>query len=251
MARFTPSSALLLAVTLAGLAPAVSAQTPAAPTPDADKEKETAPATSDKATASAVTNPAAPAREIAPAPKRSRAISGDVANMLSATMPKFTPPPPPPTAAELAQRKADEEAAKKQAEIDMRDVDKPQNGIVRLKKFEVREDRPAILTERSVYTKDGLKDLAMKRYYNEAGRAMNRFYVPLFSAWTVGGNNATEQRALMMYSEDERLKNMADVADNTNMVMRSDAKAGSAMKQEAQSTFMRRSEFGYGGMGRK
>lgn len=41
------------------------------------------------------------------APKRDRAISGDVAAMLASNLPKYTPPPPAPpplTAAELAKK---------------------------------------------------------------------------------------------------------------------------------------------------
>ncbi len=245
MARFTLPTVLTFAI---AALPAVMAQAPAS-NPSATPASET----SKKEVAAAVTNTAQPAAPVAPAPKRPRAISGDVANMLSQTMPKFTPPPPPPTAAEIAQQKADAEAAKKAAEVDLRDVDKPQNEIVRLKQVDVRGDRPPILTERAINTKQGLRDIAMRRYITDADRAMNRFYVPLFAAWSPGSGNGspTEQRAMFMYNEDERLKNMADLADNANMIMRSDAKAGASVKQDVQSTYMRRSEFGYGGMSPK
>jgi hypothetical protein len=231
MARFTlPSAALAITVTLTvGLKPALTAQS-AAPAPSAP------------AASSAATEPTAPP----PAPKRNRAISGDVANMLAQTMPKFTPappPPPPPTAAELAKKKADDEAEA----ADLRESDKPKNGIVRLPKYVVQEQRPVIFTERDINTKKGLREIAMRRYISDADRALNRFSLPLFSGWSPGSGNgsSTEQRALTMYGEDERLKNMADLADNANMIMRSDSAAGATAKDNVQKTYMRSSDFGW------
>ncbi|MDP3166647.1 MAG: hypothetical protein Q8N06_14505 [Hydrogenophaga sp.] len=190
-----------------------------------------------------------------PAPKRNRAISGDVANMLAQTMPKFTPPPPAPTAAELAQKKAAEEAAAEAAAADLRDNDKPKNSIVRLPNYVVQEKRPPIFTEREIHTKKGLRDVAMRRYISDADRALNRFTLPLFGGggWSPGSGagSAAEQRALAMYAEDERLRNMADLADNANMIMRSDATAGAAAKDAVQKTYMRSTQFGYGGMAPK
>ena len=209
MARLTSSTAALaLAATLlAAAALPLSAQS-------------TSPAAPASALATATTTP--PSSSTAPAaPKRPRAISGDVATMLAQTMPKYTPPPPPPpapTAEELA-KKAEEEAA------DLRDTDKPKNQIVRLEKYVVKEERPPIFTEREINTKKGLASLAMRRYITDADRALNRYSIPLFAAWSPGSGNgsATEQRALLMYAEDERLRNMADLADNTNMVMKSNS----------------------------
>jgi hypothetical protein len=248
MARHSLSSAAFV-FTLA-VATGLSAQAPA-PAPDTATSETTSPAT-----AALVTKPAAPA-STQPAPKRNRAISGDVAAMLSATMPKFTPPAAPapaPTAAEIAQKKADAEAAAKaEAEADLRDADKPKNGIVRLPKYVVQEQRPVILKEKDINKAEGLRALAMRRYTTDAGRALNRFSVPLFAAWSPGSDkgSTTEQRAMFMYYEDERLKNMSDLADNANMIMRSDAKAGTAAKDEVQKTYMRASEFGYNGMAPK
>ena len=157
--------------------------------------------------------------------------------------------PPAPTAAELAKKRADEEAEA----ADLRDSDKPKNGIVRLPKYVVQEQRPAILTERDINTRKGLREIAMRRYISDADRALNRFSLPLFAGWSPGSGDgsSTEQRALTMYAEDERLKNMSDLADNTNMVMKSNAAEGTAVKREAQKTYMRSSDFGYGGMAPK
>jgi len=175
-----------------------------------------------------------------PAPKRNRAISGDVAAMLASSLPKYTPPPPPPpplTEAELA-KKAEEDAA------DLRETDKPKNAIVRLEKFVVQEQRPVIFSERQIHTKKGLAALAMRRYISDADRALNRWTLPLFGS-------SSEARALAMYADDERLKNMANLSDNVNMVMKSDPTAGGAAKDAAQKTYMRSTQFGYGGMAPK
>ena len=236
MARLPLSSAaLVLAVAIAldvtsPLAAQTASATPANP----------APAT--VSVAPVTTPPTTPAPQTTePAnPRRNRAISGDVATMLAHSMPKFTPPPPPPpppTAAELA-KKAEEEAA------DLRETDKPKNAIVRLEKYVVQETRPPIFTEREIHTKKGLTALAMRRYISDSDRALNRWTLPLFGT-------SAESRALLMYAEDERLKNMADLADNANMIMKSDSTAGAAAKDAVQKTYMRSGDFGYGGMGKK
>ncbi len=119
----------------------------------------------------------------------------------------------------------------------------------------MREQRPPIFTEREINTKKGIREIAMRRYISDADRAMNRFTLPLFGGggWSPGSGNgsASEQRALAMYAEDERLKNMSDLADNANMIMKSDANAGATAKDVVQKTYMRSSEFGYGGMSPK
>lgn len=179
--------------------------------------------------AAATAGPTTGIRAKAPAP---RAISSDVAAQLAASRPKFSPvapPPPPKPESELA---------------DLRDVDKPKNTIVRLPKFVVQEQRPPIFRERDIYTKQGLESLAMRRYLSETDRVLNRFTLPLFGI-------SSAQRAMAMYEEDERLKNMSDVADHTNMVMKSDAAAGAKLKADAQQTFMRWQDFGWNGGSKK
>ena len=118
---------------------------------------------------------------------------------------------------------------------------------MRLPSYIVQEQRPAIFSERDINTKKGLRELAMRRYFTDAGRAMNRFTLPLFAPWSPnsGQGSASEERALFMYSEDERLRNMSDLADNTNMVMKSNASDGAGVKREAQKTFMRTDDFGW------
>lgn len=166
------------------------------------------------------------------APKRDRAISSGVAAALAATMPKYAPPPKP------VEKPPEEDLP------DLRETDKPRNGIVRLPKFVVREPRPPVFTERQINTKQGLANVAMRRYLTDADRALNSFTLPFFSPLSTAPGTSNEKRALAMYAEDERLKNMSDVADQTNMVMKSDPAAGTKMKSDAQQFFMRRADFG-------
>lgn len=178
--------------------------------------------------------PSAPARpeatteqQNAPSPRR-RAISPEVAAQLSANTPKYAAPapkPPPKPVEELPDR---------------REIDKPKNTIIRLPEYVVREQKPAVLSERAVHTKQGLADLAVRRYISDADRALNRFTLPLFGT-------SVEQRALMMYAEEERLRNMADLSDNAAMVSTSDKAAGMYVKREAEKTYLRSSDFGWRG----
>ena len=218
MARHVRLTLLLPALIAAGLraqAPAPLAA-PAAVSP-ADG------ATADPATANAKKPPA------------TRAISPEVAAQLAASRPKFSPvaPPPPP--------KPEEELP------DLRETDKPKNTIVRLPKYVVQEPRPPVFTERNIHTQQGLANLAVRRYLTDTDLALNRYTLPLFHPWSLLGGTSNEDRALAMYAEDERLKNMADTADKTNMVMKSDSVAGTKMKDQSQQTFMRWQDFGWNG----
>lgn len=172
----------------------------------------------------------APARP--EAPRRARAISSEAAAALAAASPKFEPLPPKPE-------------PKPEAEpIDLREVDKPKNTIIRLPKYIVQEPKPAILTERAVHTKKGLEELAMRRYISEADRALNRFTLPLFGS-------SMKARAMAMYEEEERLKNMEDLHDAAVGAAKTDRAAGAYILKETQQTFMRTSDFGWGGSGNK
>lgn len=164
-----------------------------------------------------------------PAPKRTRVISPEVAAALAAATPKYTPPaptPPPPPP------KAEEDLP------DLRDIDKPKNGIVRLPKFIVQERKPVIFTERAIHTPKGLTDIAMKRYISDMDRALNLVSLPFLKG-------LTEARALAMYAEDERLKNMSDLRDNGIDAAKTDPATGSYILKEAQQTYLRSSDFGW------
>jgi hypothetical protein len=173
----------------------------------------------------------APASQPAP-PKRNRAISAEAAAALAAASPKYTPAPPKP------------EPKPEAEQIDLRDVDKPKNTIIRLDPYLVREPKPAILTERAVHTRRGLEDIAMRRFISETDRALNRFTLPLFGS-------SMKARAMAMYEEEERLRNMSDLHDAAVGAAVSDRAAGAYILKEAQQTYLRSSDFGWSGMNNK
>lgn len=177
----------------------------------------------------------APKKEEAPAPNgtadsRRRAISSEAASALSAAMPKYSEVTPRP-----AQKRLEEEE-----KVDMRDVDKPRNSIPRLNPVIVRERKPAILTERAVTTDKGLEDIAVRRYISEMDRVLNRFNIPFVGA-------SLQSRAMVMYEEDERLKNMSDLKANAVDAAKSDPAAGQYILRQTNQTYMRNGDFGWRG----
>ncbi|HVS54475.1 MAG TPA: hypothetical protein VHD62_19115 [Opitutaceae bacterium] len=207
MARVVSFPALLLAV-----AAATGAQAQSAPNP-------------------ILVAPPAPAQKSPPPDEnRARPVSPDVAARLAASAPKFAPPPPQPAP------KPEEEG------VDLRDVDKPKNGIIRLPKYIVQERKPAVLDERAVHTEKGLTDIAVRRYISEVDRVMNGFYLPIVGS-------SSEKRARAMYAEDERLKNMSDLRDAAVTAAKSDPGQGAYILRESRDAFMRSSDFGWHGGG--
>jgi hypothetical protein len=175
-----------------------------------------------------------PREETSPAPvtpRRSRVISPDVAAQLSAATPQFTPAPPkpPPTPEE--------------EQPDLREVDKPKNGIIRLPKVVVHQKPPPVFSDQMIHTPKGLADLAVRRYMTETDRAMNGFTLPFFGA-------SMESRALMMYEEDQRLKNMADLDEDARMISATDKAAGAYVKREATKATIREGDFDWHPIGR-
>lgn len=202
MALMTPSRALFLVLmTSAGL----SAQTPA-PAPAVPE-----------------TQPAAPETQPTP-PKRQRAISSDLANQLAASMPKYNPPKPK----ESEPEKAPAEAAPEE---------QPKNQIIRLPRVVVEGQRPPVFKENEVHTEKGLADLAVKRYFNETGLALNRFRLPLIGM-------TKEQYAMMLYEEDERLRRLGEAKDNISILRQTDPDAAAELEDDVNSTFIRSSGFG-------
>lgn len=178
-----------------------------------------------------IKNPGSPAPAVSPAPgtpRRKRAISPEVAAQLAAAQPKFEPAPPKPPVEE--------------EDVDLREIDKPRNGIIRLPKFVVREPLPPVFSERAVHTDKGLANLALKRYGTEAFRALNPFAVPMIGS--------PEAVAMMMYEEDERLRNMADFNERARMMSATDKEAGAYVKKQVDSTFMRPGSFEWRPTGR-
>jgi hypothetical protein len=167
---------------------------------------------------SATTTPAA-------TPRRTRAVSAAVAAALAAEMPKYAPPKP-------AAPEAEEDLT------DQRDIDKPRNQIIRLPDYVVREKRPPVFRSRDINTTKGLGELALKRYFSETGRALNRFTLPLIGM-------SPEAYALMLYAEDERLENIAGLK-----AIAADLKAlgtgqSEAIGRETDRTYIRTDGFGY------
>lgn len=160
------------------------------------------------------------------APKRARAISPEVSAALSAVAPKYTPPPPKP------------EPKPESEQVDMREVDKPKNTIIRLPKYIVQEQKPVVFSERAITTDKGLADIAVRRYISDVDRALNRFTLPLFGS-------SAESRALAMYAEEERLKNMSDLRDSAIDAAKTDPAAGAYILRESRETYMRTSDFGW------
>ena len=200
MPRSVPSP-LLLTLLLPVLSPAVRAQTPA-----------TAPA-DPAGTATATAETRTPDR-----PRRNRAVSDGLAASLAQTMPKYNPPPKP---------KPEEEGDEP---VDLRDVDKPRNKIIRLPKYVVQEPKPAVFRERDIYDKRNRTDLALDRYYG------------LNFGNVLGLNRPI---ALAMYQEEERLQNMADLRDTARTVSVASKEDGAYIKRVSDETFMRTSGFGY------
>ena len=160
--------------------------------------------------------PAGPARN-------TRAISPEVAAALAAGMPKYNPPKP---------------VEKTEESIDMREVDKPRNQIIRLPEYVVREERPPVFRERDIYTQKGLRELARMRYLSETGRALNRFNIPLFGM-------GADAYALMRYEEEERLKNISDLNDSARDASLVNPENAKAIREAARDTYARENPISY------
>jgi len=120
-----------------------------------------------------------------------RLLSADIADALATTFAYEPPPPPPPTA-------ETEQAGLAQPER--------KNQIIRLPRVVVEGERPPIFREQDIYTPEGLRELALKRYVGDAALALNAWRIPL-----LGG--ALEARALLEWQEDERLRVMNEIKD--------------------------------------
>jgi len=138
-------------------------------------------------------------------------------------MPKYNPPPKPDP---------DDE------DVDLREIDKPRNGIIRLPKYTVQERKPPVFRERDIFTRAGLADLAKSRYLSATDRMLNRVTLPLFGT-------SSEARAMAMYEEDERLNNMSELKENARDIGYLNPAEGAYIKRVTDETYMRNSGFGY------
>lgn len=153
--------------------------------------------------------------------KKRHAMSTDVTNSVSSGF-KYNPPPPPKSEEEL---------------VDMRDVDKPRNQIIRLPKYVVETKKPPVFNDRNLYSKEMLQRLAYRRYTSDFSRnVLNRFHVL---------GNGDVAYAMMQYEAEERQRAMTEMDDKVSLLRASgdDAEAEKT-RADAQDTFMRRASFG-------
>jgi len=128
-------------------------------------------------------------------------VSSTMATAIHAKLPRFAPPPPPPPPQPETENPEGEEV---DDPSDTSTGDRPKNKIIRLPRYVVYGQRPAVFRERDIYTRQGLAALAMKRYLSSLDRnVLNRFTLPLIGT-------SAEARAMQIYEEQARLQNIAD-----------------------------------------
>jgi hypothetical protein len=203
-------------LTIAAAAAAIPISAAAQTSPPAPPPQILAPAALEKDSAKATRPPS----------RRPRAISSEAAAALAAAAPKYTPPPPQPPPKPVEEQP------------DLREIDKPRNEIVRLPDFVVREKKPTVFSERTISTDKGLRDIAMRRYISDVDRALNLVSLPFFGA-------LAEERALAMYIEDERLRNMSELRDAAENASKVDSAAGAYIRRESDMTYLRSRDFGW------
>ena len=156
--------------------------------------------------------PATPAR-----PPASKETSTSLMAAISAGLPQYDPPKPtpPPTPVESQ---------------DLREIDKPANGIVRLPKYLVQEPKAAILNPADLMTPAAQAALEMKEHPGLS-------WVPF--GW-MNGNIAQQ-----MYQEDKRLNNISDLTDTANSIKAGgDSGESEYIKRETNDTYMRGIDWG-------
>jgi hypothetical protein len=159
--------------------------------------------------------------ESAPAaPRPGRGISRASAAALSAGI-TYAPPPPKPVEDE---------------NVDLRDIDKPKNEIVRLPTYHVTARKPPVFTDRSLYTRDNLEKLAISRYLGKFDtNFLNRWMLPWLS---------NEARAMQMYHDEERLQNMETTAHQVSLYRLSgDETKAAATQKDYYDTAARRTDY--------
>ena len=142
------------------------------------------------------------------------------AALIIAGLPKYDPPKPVP-------------AKPAEQDVDLREVDKPQNEIVRLPAYYVRTARQAVLKEPDMVSQTGMADIGMKNY---PGLALTPF------AWLNAMNRGIAKE---MYLEDRRLQNISDLNESAISVGRGgDSAESDFIKRESQDTFLRPIDWG-------
>jgi hypothetical protein len=150
-------------------------------------------------------DPSPPPAAVAPGPAVTHAISPAVAEKLAAATPKYTPPAAP--------------APQVEATPDLREVDKPRNGIVRLPSYLVQEEKLPAFKERELLTPQGRLKLAYQRH-----PGLNFGNIWIFR---------NDGIALMMLEEEERLERRQEFYDLASLLPRPEAKKAKALADEA------------------
>jgi len=136
---------------------------------------------------------------------------------------KYEPPPPP--------KPQDDE-------VDLRDIDKPQNTIIRLPKYTVTARRPPVFSDRGLYTQEQLRRLAMARYLSALDKRLLNRWTFADIGLAIGTSNA--DRAMEMYLEDERLQNMSAKQQQISILrVTGNTDAAQQMKSEYYDMFLR------------
>ena len=142
-----------------------------------------------------------------------RIKSDELAGALASAMPKYDPPKPA------------------KPEADQQDADKPKNGIIRLPKYVVKEPKPPVFRERDLHSRSEMTDIGLRRYL---GLNIGNF----------GGLNRPV--SLLMYQEQERLNNIADLKEDAKNAKRSgDSAASDYIMRENNRVNYRPSDFGW------
>jgi hypothetical protein len=151
-------------------------------------------------------------------PKRERVMSDEVAATLATGMPKYNPPKP-------VEPKPEDE------QTDLRETDKPRNGIIRLPKYVVKEPKPPVFREHDLHTGSEMTDIGLRRYIG-------------LNIGNLGGLNRPV--SLLMYQEKERLDNMADLKEDAKNAKRSgDSAASDYIMRESNRANYRPSDFSW------
>jgi len=164
-----------------------------------------------------------PPATTAPATHHEHLVSGETAGRVSTGLPKFTP------------RKTTD--GKTETELpDLREIDKPKNGIIRLPQYTVTKPKEKKLPGfkvREMLTYKGLVELALKQ---KPGLRFGNIF---------GMNNGI---ALEMYLEQEHLDDLAEIADAVANARNSgDPVGGDFLAQERYRLAYRPSVVGPGG----
>lgn len=123
-------------------------------------------------------------------------------------------------------------------DVDLREIDRPRNAIIRLPKYLVEGERPPVFAEKEINTKKGLAELAVKRYLSNVHQGLNRYHLP-----AILGGLSNEALAMEMYHDNERLEAIKEYDEKLSLFRAAGDKEATVLKKESDATFRRRGEF--------